>query len=745
MERSKGTEGGRKVLSADNVHDPASRTFASLLSWHMDNGTRPNGSARRWGAEELSETYGVSSRSVRNWRNGTYLPDIETIERLLFGANPVHASARIEMRAAWADAKQHPSHGPSASSPSNSTDLILPPARCFGREREAEALIAALVAPGTASLLVLGPPGIGKTTLTRRVATDESVVARFLSRRYFVPLETAADAATMRTTISRSIGLRAVSSFPATLAALSEQPSLIVLDNLETPWEQDQLAIENLLLTLTETPNISILASLRGTVAPTNPRWTVRPTRLPVLSEEDSRRLFLELAPEAETDSTHLRHFITALSGVPLAVELVALRAAGDTNLAELWVEWQRCSTTLTEHPDLHPARLTSLRVSLDLSWNSPRLRQPGRRLFRVLGALPAGIADADRITLFGNDAAEAARQLCAVGLAFRRHGRIDLLAPVREYARDTHPPETEEATLWCRHYLRMTDDIAERVLRAVTSDELDRLAPEVANIESASRTIHSAQLLLESVYGLGWDGRKLPGHQWLDRLSDFVGSFEGGGPFNDRQGQAVSEFFRGSVAIELSRYDTARQAFQLAIDHFVWLESEYGQARAIERIGDVDIRCSDYHAATAAYGQALTLYRRCGDLLGQAGCHRSLGEVALQSSKHKVARKAFEQGQKLFSKVGDLNGQGSCLIRLGRLAKKLGNLGTAKARFRDALALFSSLRAFRDIAESNEELARIAVGTERYAHVQAARSMWNAVGDVDRVKRLDQEFGRTS
>ena len=93
-----------------------------------------------------------------------------------------------------------------------------------------------------------------------------------------------------------------------------------------------------------------------------------------------------------------------------------------DNDLRELWEEWQRRRVALITHPDLPPEqRRTSLARSLDLSWRSPRLRDEGRRLFRLLGQLPAGIADADRAALLGDAAAEAARQLRAVGIAFAR------------------------------------------------------------------------------------------------------------------------------------------------------------------------------------------------------------------------------------------------------------------------------------------------------------------------------------
>jgi hypothetical protein len=83
-----------------------------------------------------------------------------------------------------------------AAEPTSAPDTtpIPPPDRCFGRNDETNRIVAALTA-GTnpTAVLVQGPGGIGKTTLTREAANHQSIIDRFGHRRWFVELETAAD------------------------------------------------------------------------------------------------------------------------------------------------------------------------------------------------------------------------------------------------------------------------------------------------------------------------------------------------------------------------------------------------------------------------------------------------------------------------------------------------------------------------------------------------------------------------
>ena len=62
---------------------------------------------------------------------------------------------------------------------------------------------------------------------------------------------------------------------------------------------------------------------------------------------DDARRLFLDLARYISARDPHLDPFLRELDGIPLAIKLVAYRAAPQESLFELWEEWRRRGVVL--------------------------------------------------------------------------------------------------------------------------------------------------------------------------------------------------------------------------------------------------------------------------------------------------------------------------------------------------------------------------------------------------------------
>jgi hypothetical protein len=299
----------------------------------------------------------------------------------------------------------------------------------------------------------MGGPGIGKTTLIQQALAHQEIDKKFEIRRWFVSLEHASDIQSFDAEIVRTLNLEpGTNRFSAAMGLLARDHSLIVLDNLERAWEANPVEIEARLRQLAAIPNVVLVASLRGQDAVLGVPWT-KQLILGPLDIENSIQLFRQIAPKISSHDPYLRKLISCLGGIPLAIELAALRAAPRDNLHDVWEEWRRVGISLSERRGSIPlTRLTSVGHSIELSLNSCRLNEESKRLFRVLGQLPSGISRKDRDKLkFGFDDVNA---LLSVGLAYERDGRLDLLPPVRDYARRHKEPIGEDARRWREYYI---------------------------------------------------------------------------------------------------------------------------------------------------------------------------------------------------------------------------------------------------------------------------------------------------
>jgi hypothetical protein len=430
------------------------------------------------------------------------------------------------------------------------------PDLCLGRDADTEAVVTALTAASPrVAVLVHGPGGIGKTTLTQHASHHAAVIARFGERRWFVELETATDRDTFDAAVLLALGLDATQGFDAALARLAQAPTLLVLDNLETPWSGDPRAIEQRLARLAAVPGLALLVSFRGDEAVGGAPWSLRHDVRP-LPEADARALFLHVASRIAADDPCLADLLAELGGVPLAICLTARRAERHATLAEVWSEWQATGTAFAHLPGAAAGRLTSVPHSIEFSLRSSRLGEPGRRLFRLLGQLPAGIADQDRRALLGGDAFVACEQLLGVGLAFMRAERVDMLPPVRRYAGAVHPPEATDVD-WIKYYLNLATR-GERAGFNDGDDAIPRIGPELPNIDAAiDAAISRSDISTASGAAFGLSKvMRFSGLGSQRALAALAGACAATG---DTAGEANCMAFLGDIALARSDHEAAR------------------------------------------------------------------------------------------------------------------------------------------------------------------------------------------
>ena len=127
---------------------PRGASFSKLLDWHLNFGTRPNGSpdrpGERWSSVEFSQAVGTTDRAVRNWRSGRVLPiNLGSVEYVLFGKNAAYKDWRFDLRAAY------------DSGPVGAGEIPLPPPDFLGREADITAILTVLLSSTSARAILV--------------------------------------------------------------------------------------------------------------------------------------------------------------------------------------------------------------------------------------------------------------------------------------------------------------------------------------------------------------------------------------------------------------------------------------------------------------------------------------------------------------------------------------------------------------------------------------------------------------
>ncbi|HEX5750884.1 MAG TPA: tetratricopeptide repeat protein [Archangium sp.] len=525
------------------------------------------------------------------------------------------------------------------AAPVNRSTPTAAPSRgdCFGREELTRQLVEEVLAEEPRPTMVLGPPGIGKSTLTRQAYHHPEVARRYGNRRYFVRLDGATSREWVVSAVAAVLGIGSEPRlWDAVKHSLQAAPALLVLDNLETPWHEDRSGTEALLAELGAVAGLALVGSVRGGERPYVPRGRP-PLEVTRLDDTSALDLFCSIASKVDRKEPLLESLLRAQEGLPLAIKLLAFAAEG-ASLENTWALWRTERAALYERPG-GSDRESSLSVSLEVSIKGPRMTNEARRLLSLLALLPGGVAQGDLERLLPGVAHGAAQVLAKVGLAFFEQGRIRMLAPIREYVRRLRPPGAEERERVLNHYLGVSREHGGRLGRMGGGEASMLLMTEFANIEG----------LIEE---------ELDGKKATDAMDAAI---------------ALSEFMR------FSGHGTSRVLQRASA--VARLKGEAGrEANCIQSLGDIALVRSQHEEARRRYEEALPLFEQEGDVQGRANCIRSLGDIALARSPHE-ARDLFEQALSLYMLIPEPYSIGQTHRRLARIAP------SAEARRRHIIA----------------------------------------------------------
>jgi predicted ATPase/DNA-binding winged helix-turn-helix (wHTH) protein len=247
----------------------------------------------------------------------------------------------------------------------------------IGRDAVVGSLVRQL--PGRRLMTVIGPCGIGKSTVALRVA--ELLVQHYRDGVWLVDLAMIDDPAQVLDHLMRTLG----QDVGTTLDTLGQWHALLVLDNCEHLLEGCRTLIEELLISA---PRLSILATSREPLLATNEtRLPLPPLLVPPASALRSLdevmgysavQLFVSRARARqqgfalrEQDLTAVREICRRLDGLPLAIELAAAQIDA-LALVGMQAQLDNCFQLLTQGRRTAVPRHKTLKAALD--WSYERL-----------------------------------------------------------------------------------------------------------------------------------------------------------------------------------------------------------------------------------------------------------------------------------------------------------------------------------------------------------------------------------
>ncbi|KAK7464466.1 hypothetical protein VKT23_006636 [Stygiomarasmius scandens] len=324
----------------------------------------------------------------------------------------------------------------------------------YGREELVERLATKLTTPpqGTEQALVtlLGPGGMGKTSVGLAVMEHRSVIERFKGNRFWVPCESAESASLLLDALYESLGINKQSGKPLDdildeleppSGHLDLQPArVLLLDNFETPWNlgrQERKEVENILRSVMRIPRVSILITMRANQSPTE-GWEEE--RITPLNPEASIKIYKSIHPKGKTH--RLPELLASIGHFPLAVTLVAKYAqTNNATPTDLLEAWDREGIVSLDGQD------NRISTSIKLSVDSPPMKQnpDSLKLLVLLAFFPGGVP-----TVYlrdwlppSIDRLKALSVLSTTALVEQRDGLVMVIPVIRSYVLHSgHTPQ---------------------------------------------------------------------------------------------------------------------------------------------------------------------------------------------------------------------------------------------------------------------------------------------------------------
>lgn len=712
--------------------------------------------------ERLGELVGYAGQTIAKIEGGQRRPSLPLALRL---AEALELPA--EERNAWMAAAR----GEPADEPAPAAVAPLPPAPpqpelpsfltpLVGRERERVALLGLLARFDVRLVCLLGPGGVGKTRLAIEAGRAQTT---FDNGAVLVPLAAVADPALFVPAIGAALGYTFSGSndlLAELVARLQDQPSLLILDNLEQLLDPAGVTVGLLEQLLARAPRVTALVTSRERLRIAG-EWVLElgglPVPLPHELDAPALRLFAEHAERVDRsfrlsveNAGDVAAICGLVDGLPLGIELAAatLRLLTPAEIAE---ELRRGLDSPQLAPRTLPTRHHSLRAVVDHSWQL--LSDAERQALRRLGVFQGGFTRAAAAQVAAADLNLLATLVDKSLVQRGASGRYTLHELIRQFADEQLRLWTDEfAATRRRHaafYLRF---VAEREKRERSPEQMAVLAEirgELENVraawswaatngmytelDDAAQTLHwfyahqnwfeeGFRLFGEALAQMRAAGAGAPRRHVLGRtlghygyLAARVGAFAEVHPAlaesyglladgRDPTGLVRTLATQGMAAMWVGNYGEARRKLEEQYALATRLGDRPAQAGGCTYASILAQTIGEYSEAEQLFEEALAHHRAVGEPKGLLWCITFCSATLLARGRYAEAERLLHESLALSQKIDDRLSMGLSLHILGRAAFQQGGLAEAIYFFREALPLLRTggswvyAQAFNDL-----------------------------------------------
>ena len=593
-------------------------------------------------------------------------------------------------------------------------------ARIIGREALIGEVRRRLLRPDVQLLTLIGPGGVGKTTVARAVASE--VHSRHFRDVRFVDLEdedpelqTPPTNGEWRTIQERfnlfDLPLPEESTAQKRPAPQPMHAVLLVLNGAEL-LEQDDSRLETI---LTRSPQLKVLATSRRPLHFRNEHLIV----VPPLPTPDPKAAFdvktalqspavqmllthaqalgVEL-PSTDENIQRIVELCAELEGLPLALEEAAraLRTMDAAAIAGHLLARLRATFTT-------PASIVGRRHSLaaSIAWSVMHLTPRQQRLLARLTIFRSSFSPhaahviccsgaPDLESLSEDETESLIRQLAAESLLLLRTNhpsqRYAMLATTRACASGCLPPAELDALRW-RHadyFVNLVD--RGNIVLTPDSARLEQLSTEYDELIAAlasSIEAHEAvpALRLATALWRFWEiqGAYREGLDWLEQALALSATED------ELRARALS--CAGALARNQSQYSAAERCFTTALTIYQQLNDAQGVARMFNALGSVAY-FQDERAAIVYFEKALKMHQMLGNQREMAGTLNNLALLAEGQADYPRAAALHQQALELFQTLEDDVNTAYLLGNLGVVAEHSGELAMATEYYQQSLEL---------------------------------------------------------